>query len=132
MNYPTPDQLRAFAREPMPFEALHECEEEIHGDMTIRYTKNYGEPDDGAFPGEAEVVFEYAPAYINAEVEAGEYERVTDEYQFEKVWDDALDTEVNDDYLCAIGHMVRDGEMVQFEAFWLLDEVTFKSPAVVR
>lgn len=135
MDYPTPDQLQAYAMEPMPFEPLHECEEDINDDMTRRFTRNLGEPTHPAFPGEAEVVFKFVPSHINVEQSDGEYERVENlayDLTHEEVMDRAENREINDDFICETALIKNDERHRLTEAYWILDEVTFKSPAIVR
>jgi len=118
-SYPDPSQLRAFAREPMPFHEVTPSEVEVTEDGFLYH--------DGG-----NVVYRYRGEYINVETEPDGWHRVTDlwyaEMTHSEAWDSAEDVEVGEDFVVATGMAPTPEDYFgMYEAYWTLDSITIKS-----
>jgi len=117
-SYPDPSQLRAFAREPMPFHEVHAKDLELLDDGTLRH-------------GAESVEYRWPAEYINVETASEEWERLKDVSYFDmthrEAWNQSGDTEVTEDYVCATG-MPNDprSRVLFFEAYWILGSITIE------
>ena len=117
-DYPDPSQLRAFAREPIPFHEVHASDLELLDDGGLRHS---AESVEYRWPGE----------HINVETGPGEWERIKDVSHFDmshrEAWDQADNIEVTMDYVCATGVPdVVDPHIWMFEAYWVLGSITIQ------
>lgn len=117
-SYPDPEQLRAYADEPMPFTEVADLDMNYQGHLV---------------GGSEGVEYDFRPSYIRVQPEDDDhyYVRPRDQVEFDhaRAWSIALDVEVAEDYVCAHGHaekMLPRGGM--YEAFWILDTVTIARP----
>lgn len=119
-NYPDPRQLRAFAREPMPFHEVHPSDLELLDDGTLRH-------------GVESVEYRWPAEYIIIETESEEWERLKDVSDFDmshrEAWDQAGNIELAEDYVCATGmpNDPRSGALM-FRAYWILGSITIERP----
>lgn len=133
MQYPDPSELEEYVKEPTLFVPRNEMDCTVTDDTELVFEKEYQPRDSATFPGRPKVTFTFVPAYINEEVSPGEYERVTDDAVTHRdVLDSSIDSEMIEDYVVEIAHMVLGDEMRAIEAYWLLDTVEIESPAIDR
>lgn len=119
-SYPDPVQLRAFAAEPLPFTEIEGIDPRADGHLV------------GHSPDRT-VEYDYRPSYIRFTPETGDVYEVSQHadatLDHAGCWTRADDIEVTEDFVCATG---LTGDMVpefgQFEAFWVLDELTISVP----
>jgi len=119
-RYPDPKQLRAFAREPMPFHEVHASDLELLDDGALRH-------------GVESVEYRWSAEYVVIETEPDEWERLSDLSGFDmshpEAWNRADDIELNEDYVCATGVPDSvDPSVWMYEAYWLLDSITIERP----
>lgn len=120
-TYPDPAQLRAWAREPMPFTAQEGPDLRHDGHLVAKA--------DGDEHAIGRIEYDYSPGYIRFTPEEGEattIEQMADAtLDHAGCWTRADDIEMQEDFICATG---ITGDMVpqfgQFEAFWILETVT--------
>ena len=115
MSYPEPQELREFAQEPMPFHEIHASDLELLDNDRIRV-------------GYENVEYVYHPTYLRVEFADGEHERheYPDwEYVLEDVWNDGVDWEIQEDFICVT--MLSDH---RYEAYWVLEEITIENPSL--
>jgi len=117
-SYPDPSQLRAFAREPMPFHEVHAKDLELLDDGTLRY-------------GVESVEYRWPAEYINVETASDEWERLKDVSYFDmthrEAWNQSGDIELAEDYVCAAGMPNNPASRVLFfEAYWILGSITIE------
>lgn len=119
-DYPDPAQLRAFAREPMPFHDAHASDLELLDDGTVRWRIE-------------SVEYRWPAEYINVETAPEEWERLKDvsylDMTHREAWDEAGDIEITDDFVCATGMPPEaDSGVLLFEAYWILGSITITRP----
>lgn len=122
MKYPDPDALREYAEEPMPFHDI------TPGDFEVR--------EGPAFVLDATFEttrYRYRPAYIRVDTDrdTAVFADPTQKdipIDYESAWEQALDIDVAEDFLCATGCITVAGEAAKYDAFWMLSTVTIRNP----
>jgi len=128
IDYPEPSELREYAMEPMPFHPLTPDDLSMQIDGHLEATI-------------VNVTYNYRPATLAFELESIEWTPQSDIsdlfHDHDRSWKQADNVEITEDYIAATGltHAVEwdhviGGKMdkpVQFDAKWLLDEVTIKN-----
>ena len=117
-DYPDPDQLRAFAREPVPFHEVHASDLELLDDGTLRH-------------GVESVEYRWPAEYTNVETAPGEWKRLKDVSHFDmshrEAWGTADNIRLTEDYVCATGVPDAEGPNIwMFEAYWVLGSITIR------
>jgi len=109
--YPDPKQLRQFTTEPVPFHELSDIE--LCDDDRIRCTV-----------GNVEYVFH--PTYVlqrENKNEWNKYEYPETPIPRSELFEDAIHTEIQEDYICQT--VIVDTE---YEVYWVLEEITISNP----
>lgn len=119
-SYPDPAQLQRYAEDPMPFHDIVASDLELADDERLRY-------------GAEHVAYQYHPTYIMVETERDEYTEASDLPWFDlshaKAWNRAMNVEIQEDFIVASDLVTGpDGESHKYDAYWILETVTFKNP----
>jgi hypothetical protein len=118
-NYPEPEELKAFAANPLPFHSLKPS------DLALKQ-------DGGLWAGCSPVYYVYGASYINLETAEGEWHRESDtdyyDLSFSQAWKEADNVVVEDDYVTASGLAPgRVDDPARYEAYWTLGTIKIRS-----
>jgi hypothetical protein len=117
-SYPDPDQLKTFAREPMPFHGFRVADLELLDTNHLRY-------------GVENVEYRFAPAYINVETSEGEWERASDvewvDVDHQEAWEKAEAWEEGEDFYIATYIHPDPEQPHQVHAYWILETIEIRN-----
>ena len=112
-SYPEPSQLQEFTNKPMPFHDIHASDLELIEDNKIRVSYENTE-------------YVYHPTYFRIERAENDVERI--EYsewknEVDMMWENGMDWEIQEDFICVT--YLSD---YQYEAYWVLENITINNP----